>query len=105
MLKINPDRLFSPDEVQAKREQLLSIIMDSIKQVTELESGYQLRFSPKNEDLVLLSDWIQAERMCNPFLRFQMAAESNNGPLTCDMSGPSGTKYFLTSSLGLNRWL
>lgn len=105
MLKVNPARIFSPADAQDKREELLTIIMDSIKQVSETNAGYQLRFAPDNEDLVLVSDWIQAERMCNPFLRFLMSVESNNGPLSCELGGPEGTKSFLSSALGLNRWL
>lgn len=105
MLKVNPNRIFSPEQAQEKREELLTIIVDSIKQVSETDAGYQLRFSPENEDLVLVSDWIQAERTCNPFLRFMMSVESNHGPLSCELGGPDGTKSFLGSALGLNRWL
>lgn len=105
MFKINPDRLFSPEGAGEKREELLSVVMDSIKQVQETESGYQLRFSPESEDIVLVSDWIQAERICNPFLRFMMTVESNQGPVSCELGGPAGTKSFLGSALGLNRWI
>lgn len=105
MFKINPDRLFSVEEAGEKREQLLSMVMDSIKQVHETDAGYHLRFSPENEDIVLVSDWVQAERLCNPFLRFMMSVESNKGPVSCELGGPAGTKAFLSSALSLNRWL
>lgn len=104
MLKFNPDRLFTSENAQEKREELLSMLMDSIKQVQETESGYQLRFSSLNEDIVLVSDWVQAERICNPFLRFMMSIESNQGPISCELQGPAGTKSFLESALSLNRW-
>lgn len=105
MFKVNQDRIFSPDDVKDKREELLIKIVDSIKHVTETSAGYQLDFAPENEDLILVSDWIQAERMCNPFLRFLMRVESNHGPLSCELGGPEGTKPFLASTLGLNRWI
>ena len=105
MYKVNPDRLFTDDDAGERREQLLSMVMDSIKKVDETPSGYELRFSSDNEDIVLVSDWVQAERICNPFLRFMMTVESNQGPIACELGGPSGTKSFLDSALSLRRWL
>ena len=105
MQKVDPNRIFTLENAAEYRSQLLSKVVDSIKQVQGNEFGYGLRFSPESEDLVLVSDWIQAERICNPFLRFNLTVESNKGPITCDLSGPSGTKNFLNSELGLNRWI
>lgn len=105
MYKVSPDRLFNSENAQKHRQQMLTQVADSIKQVQETESGYSLRFSSNNQDIVLVSDWMQAERICNPFLRFMLTVESNQGPIFCELGGPSGTKSFLSTTLGLNRWL
>lgn len=105
MNKIDPKRVFDAQEAQEKRSELLSIVLDGIKQVKEIESGYSLRFDPYLEDLILITDWIQIERSCNPFLRFRLTIESNSGPVWLDMSGPAGTQNFLKTEYGLNRWL
>ncbi len=105
MFKIESSRLFSKENAAEKREELLSFILDSLKQVQETEAGYHLRFGQSNEELVIISDWLQTERIANPFLRFNLAIESHDGPISLDISGPEGTKSFLESALSLNRWL
>jgi hypothetical protein len=93
------------ETAQLKRTEMIGVILDSIKQVKELEKGYGLRFGPKDEDLLLVTDWIYIERYCNPFLRFTFRSESNRGPIWVDVSGPDGTKELLKSDYALNRWL
>ena len=105
MLKVDAHRLFSKEDATEKREQLLNIVLDSIKHVTETESGYLLKFGTDQEDMVLISDWLLTEKICNPFLRFSLQVESNNGPISVELSGPAGTKDFLESTLSLKRWL
>tara|TARA_B100000676_G_scaffold302353_1_gene351133 strand:- start:3868 stop:4227 length:360 start_codon:yes stop_codon:yes gene_type:complete len=105
MLKVDAHRLFSKEDATDKREQLLNIVLDSIKHVAETESGYLLKFGTDQEDMVLISDWLLTEKICNPFLRFTLHVESNNGPISVELSGPAGTKDFLESTLSLKRWL
>lgn len=105
MYNVDASRIVSTSEAQEKRSELLSVVLDSIKQVKEIENGYVLRFAPNQEDYVLISDWLQVENICSPFLRSQMVSESNNGPIWVELSGPSGTKDFLKTELAISRWL
>lgn len=105
MYQYENNRLLNVEEAKEKRSDLLSIILDSIKQVKELENGYALRFSPGQNELLSVLDWIHVETICNAFLRFQLVVESNNGPIWLEMSGPTGVKDFLNSEFALSRWL
>jgi hypothetical protein len=95
----------SNEEAQEMRLELISRMLDSIKQVREIDSGYALRFGASAQDLVMVSEWIQVERICNPFLRFKLSVESNGGPISLEMAGPSGTQDFLRGEFALNRWM
>jgi len=105
MLKVESNRIISTEQAPEKRQELLNSVMDSIQRVEKTEQGYVLTFSNQIENLIIVSDWIQVERICNPFLRFNMSVESSLGPISCELSGPSGTQEFLTTELSLNRWL
>jgi len=103
--KIDPKRICSTEDAPERRAELLVIVLDAIKQVAEIENGYKLQFSSEGEDMLLIMDWLDIERRCNSFLRFQLSIESNQGPIRLEISGPSGTKKFLDDELGLSRWL
>jgi len=105
MRKVNADRLIKKDAAAGMREEILGRILDSIKHVEAVEGGYTLRFGSTDEDYVLVADWVQIERLCNPFLRFTINVESSQGPITVAMQGPSGTAAFLEQSLSLGRWM
>lgn len=90
---------------ETSQRDLLPQLMDYLKRVQELEDGYQLFFASEDHVLKLVCDWLLVERVCNPFLRYKLTAESNLGPISVDICGPAGTKAFLTSELALKRWL
>ncbi|MBV1884964.1 MAG: hypothetical protein KUG66_01785 [Gammaproteobacteria bacterium] len=96
---------FTKEEIQDKRAEILPIVLDSIKRVEEVEEGYILRFGSLDLEMALVTEWLVLERICNSFLRYQLTLESNNGPITLLISGPSGTKDFLQMEFSLRRWL
>ncbi len=103
--RIDPNCLLNLEEAQALRNELLSEVLDSIKQVREIEAGYTLKFDSGISDLIVLADWVQVERLCSPFLKFRLSIESHEGPVWLDLMGPSGTQDFLKKELVLGRWL
>ncbi|MBV1880552.1 MAG: hypothetical protein KUG82_02920 [Pseudomonadales bacterium] len=105
MYKIDPKRIYSKNDALDERTEILGVVLDSIKQVLEVENGYKLRFSSNEEDMILVTDWLYLETKCNSFLRFSLSIESNQGPVWLEVSGPAGTKDFLETELVLSRWL
>jgi len=105
MYKVDQNRVIPGEDIKERRDELLSVVLDAVKQVKELDNAYVLRFASNQETFILLSDWLQLECKANPFLRCQLVAESNNGPIWVELSGPAGTKDFLMSELGISRWM
>jgi len=102
---LDKSRLLDLETAQNRRIDIVSAILDSIKQVKTLDKGFGLRFSPDDADLLLVCDWIYVERICNPFLRFTLKSESNRGPIWVEVTGPEGTQSLLKSEFALGRWL
>ncbi len=103
--KIDSHRVLTIEQAQEKRIEQLPLLLDEIKQVKVIDAGYSLRFGPEPANLMMVCDWLQIERLCQPFLRMKLSSESNQGPIWLDLSGPAGTQNFLKSEYGLNRWL
>lgn len=103
--KIDAHRVLTLEQAQAQRIEQLPLLLDEIKQVKVIDSGYSLRFGLEPPSLILVCDWLQIERICQPFLRMKLSIESNQGPIWLELSGPAGTQDFLKSEYGLNRWL
>lgn len=88
-------------EQQKRRAQLLDRVFARVLENRPLEDGYALRFA--SEPIVLgdLMQLIQLERECCAFLRFRLTVEPGGGPVWLDLTGPTGTKEFVESALGM----
>ena len=62
-----------------------------------LPDGMRWRFRPSTELLTALVTTIDAERRCCRFLRFEVAVEPDEGPLSLTVTGPAGTREFLAA--------
>jgi hypothetical protein len=74
-------------------------------QPSYLRCGCNLCFQPPGDKkhLELVLGLITAERECCRFLTFNLHAAPDQGPLSLQISGPSGTKEFLNSLQGLSQ--
>ena len=66
-------------------------------EVKETASGFAYRFPSDDSLLADLFTLIQLEHQCCPFLRFSLVVEAGDGPIWLELTGPPGTKEFLTS--------
>jgi hypothetical protein len=64
-----------------------------------LREGLRLRFSATGDTLSAIARTIEAERHCCRFLRFQITVEPDGGPIFLELSGPPGTREFVTALL------
>ena len=65
-----------------------------------LSEGITLRYSSEQGTLALLGEFVQLERQCCPFLRFQLTVEPGGGPIWLELTGPPGTRDFLAHEIG-----
>jgi hypothetical protein len=82
--------------LKARREGLLNELLERAEHVAELPDGYRIRFAVKTDVLSLIARAIDAERQCCRFLRFQVIVEPDEGPIVVELTGPPGTREFLS---------
>ena len=89
-----------PDEMQRRREGLLSELKRRVQGLEDRPDGYRMQFASGGDTLALIASVVEAERQCCRFLRFAIQVEPADGPIYLDLSGPPGTREFLASMLG-----
>ncbi len=86
-------------ELRERRTAVLQKAGQAVLEVIELGNGYAYRFPTDDEWLGELINLVRLERQCCPFLTFKISVEPSDGPVWLELTGPSGTKEFLSSFL------
>jgi hypothetical protein len=89
----------SPVALRARRERLLSELLRRAHEHEEFPDGHRLRFAPSDDILAIIARTVEAERQCCRFLRFQITVEQDGGPISLELSGPPGTREFISALL------
>jgi hypothetical protein len=84
-------------ELHQRRGNLLLKVRAAALEVKATDDGFAYRFPSDDSLLADLFTLIQLEHQCCPFLRFSLIVEAGNGPVWLELTGPPGTKEFLTS--------
>jgi hypothetical protein len=74
-------------------------IYRAVEEVQELPDGYAFRLPAHGEVLMLAAEEINFERLCCPFLRFELEVEPNGGPFWMRFTGGDGATEFLRMGL------
>jgi hypothetical protein len=88
-----------PAALAARRQGLLAELWRGAEAHEELVNGYRLSFPCTDHTLTLVLKAVEAERRCCEFLRFQITVEPGGGPVSLELTGPSGTREFLAALL------
>ena len=84
-------------ELQERRSKLLQGVRAAALEAKEMEDGYAYRFQSNDSLLADLATLVQLEHQCCAFLRISLTLEPGDGPIWLELTGPPGTKEFLTS--------
>jgi hypothetical protein len=84
-------------ELQERRSRLLEKVAGAMQEVKELEKGFAYRFPSGENWIQELANLIALERQCCPFLQFDLRLGPGQGPIWLELTGPQGTKEFLTT--------
>ena|SRR5947209_1125348 len=87
------------DALRARRAGLLSDLLRRAEGQELLPHGLRLRFASSPETLATVARAVEAERHCCRFLRFGITVEPEGGPIFLELSGPPGTREFVTALL------
>jgi len=86
-----------PAALAARREGLLAQLVRLADEHQSLPAGHRLRFAAEGETLAAIARTVDAERQCCRFLRFQITVEPDGGPIWLELTGPPGTREFVSA--------
>jgi hypothetical protein len=85
-------------ELQERRRTVLEQVRSAVIETKEVEDGNAYQLLPSEDWLADLANLVNLERQCCPFLRLSIIVEPANGPFWLELTGPLGTKDFLTTT-------
>ena len=88
-------------ELQTRRATILALFRGAALTTEPIENGLRLTFPGDSAVLEAILETIRLERECCQFLRFELTLEPQKGAVTLTLTGPTGTREFLASELGL----
>ena len=91
--------LFALTPAQRQRHtELLVQLAQAVHDVQELVDGYGIRYPADTTTWRALTEWIDLERRCCPFLSFTVRVIPGE-PVWLAVTGPEGVKAFLVEEL------
>ena len=87
--------------LRTRREGLLADLLRRADEHEALRDGHRLRFAAADDTLGLIARAIDSERRCCRFLCFQVTVEPDEGPIWLELTGPEGTRDFLTALMSV----
>jgi hypothetical protein len=86
----------SPDELRARRDDLLPGLAARAAQVIPILGGIQLHIASSPDAMETIGRVIDAERRCCRFLAFAVSAEPDLGPIIVTVTAPPDAQALLT---------
>lgn len=88
-----------PAPARDEHLQTATQIFQAAQSIQELPNGYALQLPNAGEGFMALARFVENERRCCPFFRFELEIEPNRGPLWLRLTGGAGVKELLQSTL------
>jgi hypothetical protein len=89
-----------PAEQRGAHHALIRRLMtQAVEEIHELPDGLAFRFPAREYDAV--TEFIGRERLCCPFLTFNLDVAPDLGPLVLRLTGEDGVTAFIRAELGL----
>ena len=74
---------------------LIKQLRIAVQKRSELPNGYAYIVDSRQIGLKDVAEWIALERLCCPFLAFQLSVTSDRGDYSLALTGPEGVKPLL----------
>jgi hypothetical protein len=75
--------------------ELVKRVRSAILNRREISNGYAFKLDNNTVTLPEAAEWISMERLCCPFLTFQLSAQGNQADWILTLTGPEGVKPLL----------
>ena len=89
------------NDVQRATHEQLSATLHGAMQVEPLPDGFAFQFPLEDGIYVRLAEWVSLERLCCPFLRFDLRMVAEENFVELRMTCQEGVRDFLREELGL----
>jgi hypothetical protein len=89
-----------PPEKRGPHHALIRRLMtQAVKEISELPDGLAFRFPAEEYDAV--TEFVGRERLCCPFITFELDIAPKRGPVLLRLRGAEGVKDFIRAELHL----
>jgi len=75
-------------------------LFPTVVSVRELPNGYGFRLPDESDALLTAAQFIALERLCCPFLGFDLEIEREGGAVWLSLTGREGVKPFIMAEIG-----
>ena len=90
------------DGAQRERQQvLMKDFHASIQETKEMDNGYAFRLRADAATVLAAAEFITIERLCCPFLTFELMVGAVEEPVWLRISGREGVKRFIEAEFGV----
>jgi len=94
VLACDPNAL-THDQQEYWVKEIVPKLYREVQEIQELPNGWAWRLPTTSEMLTLLTEDLNFERLCCPFVNYTVILEPNLGPIWLHMTGGEGVKEFL----------
>jgi hypothetical protein len=89
------------DAMQRERQDvLMKKFQTSLQEMQGLEDGYAFRLHADATTILDIAEFITIERLCCPFLNFELEVGPSGSPLWLRLTGRAGVKEFIEAEFG-----
>jgi len=86
-------------ELLQRKETVLKNLREQIVAKKELENGFAFKFPGTDKILDQLSEFIKTERVCCDFFVFALSISGEQNEIWLELTGPEGSKDFISTEL------
>ena len=87
-------------ELQERKRTVIAELKKLVVSRVETADGVLYSFKDSDDIIDLLTNFIKTERLCCPFFIFNLVVGREEGLISLQLSGPQGTKDFITTEIG-----
>ncbi len=88
---------------RSRHSRLAAELRARVREVVETPDGYAFRLDGQGEAWLRAAEFVSLERLCCPFVEFELRLEADLGPLWLRLGGRAGVKEVLAAEFGLDR--
>jgi hypothetical protein len=88
-------------EMQKRKATVIADLKKQVIERKELENGFSYKFHGFDKIIDELTSFVKTERLCCDFFDFALSVKGDASFAWLTITGPNGTKDFITSEIGL----